>query len=121
LRSSDEYQGTIGQCLRLAQAVDYELEVAQAWVEPQERRGLLTRVNPEVLLSLPVNRSALLAEFLELGRWRASARLPPRTAFCARKDPRNVRATTAAQIVANNPFMALERATLLNSLELGQQ
>jgi hypothetical protein len=47
------------------------------WPKPESsrKRGEGSRVNPEVLLSLPVNRSALLAEFLELGRWRASARL----------------------------------------------
>jgi hypothetical protein len=58
------------------------------WPKPgsSRKRGEGSRVNPEMLLSLPVNRSALLAEFLELGRWRASARLPPALLFAAGKD-----------------------------------
>jgi hypothetical protein len=55
------------------------------------------------LLRLRVNSWALLSEVLELGRWRVFARLPPAMLFNARKDPAKL------------------SASLLNSLELGQQ
>jgi len=41
--------------------------------------------------------------------------------FAARKDPPDIRATTTALIVANDPSRLLECAALLNSFELSQQ
>jgi hypothetical protein len=62
----------------------------------QDKRGLPIVVSPEVLLSLRVNSSALLAQFLELGCWRASARLPPRVVFLREEGPANSRRCTTA-------------------------
>ncbi len=52
---------------------------------------------------------------------RPHARLPPAMLFAARKDPPDIRATTTALIVANDPSRLLECAALLNSFELSQQ